>query len=173
MKYVYEDSYIRDSKVEDALPLLRNIRPEDLREVTALRSEPLLPLLEQGIWTSRPCFTALSSADDLILVFGVVPYVGNPSIGVVWLLGTTLMEHFQYRFLRESRTWLSRLYGDQFKTLWNVADKRNTLHLKWLDWLGFEFQGEVPAGINNEPFIEFSKTKYVSPRSTSDSSNSQ
>lgn len=171
MKHVYKESYIRDSNVNDAIELLKNIRPDDLREVTALRSEPLLPLLKQGIWTSKPCFTACSSSEEVILVFGVVPYPQEPDIGVVWLLGTDLMDHFHYRFIRESRYWLSQLYGDQFQVLWNIADKRNTLHLRWLDWLGFEFQREVPAGINNEPFIEFSKPKYVSSRSPGDSSN--
>lgn len=171
MKHIYRESYIRDSLVEDALPLLKNIRPEDLREIAALRNEPLLPLLKQGIWTSRPCFTAFNNQEELILIFGVVKSPEDPGTGVVWLLGTNLMEHYHYRFLRESRYWLSQLYGDRFNTLWNIADKRNTLHLRWLDWLGFEFQREIPAGINQEPFIEFLRNKDVPSRSTCNSCN--
>ena len=41
------------------------------------------------------------------------------------------------------------------KLLWNIVDKRNTVHLKLLQFLGFKFLRELTYGPNQIPFIEF------------------
>ena len=157
----YSDATVRDATPKDAKELLENIRPEDLQEIRALRSGDLQAALEMGISLSEPCYAASTESGDLALVFGVVPHPTEKATGVVWLLGTHHMESIHYRFLRESRVWLERLYGDKYEILFNIADKRNTLHLTWLKWLGFKFMQEVEAGLNGELFIEFLRTKDV------------
>ena len=110
---------------------------------------------------SKTCYTALTGSGELAMVFGVVPHPVEEQTGIVWLLGTKAMEDIQYRFIRTSKEWLDRLYGDKYEILFNIADKRNTLHLNWLRWLGFKFMREVEAGLNKEPFIQFQRTKDV------------
>ena len=54
-------------------------------------------------------------------------------------------------FAREAREYID---SRPEPLLWNIIDKRNTVHLKLLKWLGFEFL-EVQYGPNNLTFIKF------------------
>lgn len=157
----YPDALVRPSEPGDARVLANHLRPEDYREVRALRDGNMSDLLVMSIASSDPCYSAFTSGGALAMIFGVAPHPTEDKTGIVWLLGTTDMAQLHYRFLRESKSWLDRLFGDRYEILFNIADKRNTLHLDWLRWLGFKFMKEIPAGRNRELFIEFYKSKDV------------
>ena len=57
-------------------------------------------------------------------------------------------------FAREAKRFID---SRPEKLLYNVVDKRNTVHLKLLKFLGFKFIREIPFGPNQLPFIEFIK----------------
>lgn len=157
----YEECTVRTSVEEDADLLAAHIREADRREVEALTNLPLDMILRQGIKKCDTCFSAFSPEGDLLTIFGVSPHIEDDTIGIVWLLGTHDLYKIHYRFLRESHTWLNKLFGDKYRALTNWVDKRNTLHLRWLDWLGFQALQEQPIGKNQEPFIEVLKLKDV------------
>ena len=55
-------------------------------------------------------------------------------------------------FIREAKKFID---SRKEKYLYNIVDKRNTVHLDLLRWLGFKFIREITYGPNNLSFIEF------------------
>jgi len=55
-------------------------------------------------------------------------------------------------FVREAKRYVD---SREEKLLWNIADKRNTVHIKLLRFLGFKFLRELTYGPNQLTFIEF------------------
>jgi hypothetical protein len=79
-------------------------------------------------------------------------------IGNVWLLGSPGIQDIRYTFLKQCRHWTSVLHKD-YDILWNWADSRNTVHVKWLKWLGFRIIQTSPIGVNKEEFHQFLRIK--------------
>ena len=58
-----------------------------------------------------------------------------------WMLGRDEMltdVHDKWEFLRQSRIHLANLHA-MYPVLFNFVDARNTVHLRWLRWMGFTF----------------------------------
>lgn len=74
------------------------------------------------------------------MMFGLVPQVRPSGIvfGVVWLLGSDLIDRVRMRFLRECKGHLDELARGCHAT-GNIVHAANTLHIRWLRWLGYSF----------------------------------
>ena len=70
------------------------------------------------------------------------------------MLCTPAIHDYPLTFAREAKRFID---SRQESRLWNYADKRNTVHLKLLKFLGFRFLDEIPFGPNQLPFIKFEK----------------
>ena len=157
---VYPSGTIRSSVVTDAARLEPILRMEDRRECLTIRgpSTNIQEVLERGIESSFPSYT-LESPDGnrIICILGTVPHWYGSPVGAVWMVGSSEIEKIVYDFVRNSAYWVSRLFDDKYDVLLNSIDSRNTLHLRWLKWLGFKFIGQhLVSGIN---FYEFLKTR--------------
>jgi len=73
-------------------------------------------------------------------------------IGAPWLLGTDAVEENFRAFLRISRDWPAQLLS-RYAVIRNFVDARNTVSLRWLEWLGFRLF--EPVEINGHPFRLF------------------
>ena len=124
-----------------------NLRPEDRREV------------EEGHGLD-PFVSLVTKAQEGSCVYFNVPngktagMAGVEDDGCIWMLTTNAIYEYPLTFARESKRYVER-HSD--KRLWNIIDKRNTVHLKLLKFLGFEFLEEIFHGPNNLPFIKFYK----------------
>tara|TARA_Y100001963_G_scaffold83655_1_gene115939 strand:- start:3694 stop:4032 length:339 start_codon:yes stop_codon:yes gene_type:complete len=86
-------------------------------------------------------------------MFGAGPAASG--VGVIWLLGTDLLLGNTTRFLRESRFWMEQC-ARPYKLLFNYVDARNTVHIRWIEWLGFTFINQHDDfGVERRPFLEF------------------
>lgn len=114
--------------------------------------------LEEGLKIATVAYT-LRVDGEVAAIAGVAPIAGHALVGAVWMLGTPLIERVTIPFLRASRAGVDHLH-DFYPALVNVADARNTVHLKWLRWCGFHFirrhETYGPAGV---PAIEFARIK--------------
>ena len=72
--------------------------------------------------------------------------------GQIWMLCTPAILKYPMTFAREAKRYVE---SRQEKLLWNIADKRNIVHLKLLKFLGFKFLRELKHGPNQITFIEF------------------
>ena len=139
--------YIHPITLEAAIEVASNLRSEDRREG------------EEGHGVD-PFTSIVARAQEGSCVYFNVPngktagMAGVENDGLIWMLTTAAIYEYPLTFARESKRYVERHSN---KTLWNIIDKRNTVHLKLLKFLGFEFSREISHGPNNLPFIEFYK----------------
>ena len=143
---------VRDSVLHDCQVIAENIREDDRREILAMSGgEPLEAMVAGFIHSDKPRTVLVGETPVAMFGSGEV----EPGVGVVWLLGTDGIEDISIQFLRESKHWLEQLH-DKYEMLFNYVDERNTVHIKWLRWLGFKFiNRHEQFGVENRPFIEF------------------
>ena len=148
--------YIHPLTEEAAFEVASNLLPEDRREV------------EEGHGYD-PTVILPSTYDMGDSVYFRVPngelagIAGVHDEGQIWMLCTPAILKYPVTFAREAKRYVD---SRQEKLLWNIVDKRNTVHLKLLRFLGFKFLRELKHGPNQLTFIEFCRVF----RSTSQSS---
>ena len=133
--------------LEAAIEVASDLRPEDRREV------------EEGHGVD-PFTSIVSRAQEGSCVYFTMPngrtagMAGVEEDGLIWMLTTTAIYDYPFAFTRGAKKFVEK-YSHQ--KLWNIIDKRNTVHLKLLKFLGFEFLEEIFHGPNHLPFIKFYK----------------
>lgn len=65
--------------------------------------------------------------------------------GMLWMIGTHLIDEYPITFLRQSRQVVRKLHGT-FKKLYGCVLTDYSQSRRWLEWLGFEI-GEDQGGI--------------------------
>ena len=131
--------------LEAAKEVASNLRPDDRREV------------EEG-HGHNPMEVLTFAALNLPCVYFTVPngktagMAGVSNDNSIWMLCTPVIEQYPHTFARESKRFVE---SRKEKLLWNIVDKRNTIHLKLLKFLGFKFLRELKHGPNQLTFIEF------------------
>lgn len=154
--------FMLPAKMSDAKELLENIREEDLREIKAAGSKNPLESIEHGIlFSSLTGFTyAVRDLEGrLCMVFGVLQSHLTTNAGIVWMLGTNCIESVAFEFLRHCKEWVKKM-NELFPYLYNMIDSRNTMHLKWLQWCGFDLvKSYFNYGTCETAFIHFEKKR--------------
>ena len=137
--------YIHPLTEEAAFEVASNLLPEDRKEV------------EEGHGYD-PTVILPSTYDMGDSVYFRVPngelagIAGVHDKGQIWMLCTPAILKYPVTFAREAKRYVD---SRQEKLLWNIVDKRNTVHLKLLRFLGFKFLREIEHGPNKLTFIEF------------------
>lgn len=142
---------VRKARPDDAVILAQNLRKDDRDEIFATGSLDVEKTIREGIEDSLECYVAVDGNDNPEIVFGVVETT-DPIFGSVWMLGTPAIEQNWIQVLRETREWLTKLFG-KFKIVGNAVWTQNEVHIRWLRWAGFTFLREVE--FNNNTFYEF------------------
>ena len=130
---------------EAAYEVASNLRPEDYRECVegwGLEPTAVIPFM-----ASEGFCVHFTGPDGRI-----AGLAGIQDDGRIWMLCTNVIDDYPMHFLREAKRFID---SRSDPILWNVVDKRNTLHLKLLRHLGFKFLREVQWGPHNLTFIEF------------------
>ena len=137
--------YIRKATLEDAYQVALSLRQDDLRE--AVEGHGMNPTTDLPLAAHRGCYA-------FIVPDGRIAGLAGVDDGVIWMMCTDAIKDYPLTFAREAKRFVD---SRPEKLLWNIADKRNTVHLKLLKFLGFKFLREVIYGPNNVTFIQFSK----------------
>lgn len=143
--------FVRAYRPGDECDLAPRLREADLREIELFGAgrDPM-ELLREGAEQSVPSCTIIGNIGFVAGMFGVVPE--DDGFGKVWLVGSDelVTPPLSRQFLRECRKFLAAM-EPHYLALGNHIDARNTLHIKWLQWMGFTF-------IRREPqYLEFIK----------------
>ena len=144
--------YHRTATYKDGLLVLNNLRKEDLEELRGTGSSPLhVPF---GVLISEHATFFHDTDGSPAGIAGVVRL--SPTEGQIWMLCTPEIYKYPVSFARKCKRFVD---SRPEKMLWNICDKRNTVHLKLLKFLGFKFLREVNYGPNNVTFIEFCRVR--------------
>lgn len=146
--------FARPTKLIDCLQLSITMREEDRWEIWhAARSTPV-DALTRGFEQSKKCWTVVWQGKP-IAIFGVC---GDGDVGVPWMLASDDLKNIKKEFLAECHKYVDEMQGD-YKLLANLAWSKNTVHLRWLKWLGFTLMEPQPFGPDGELFIYFYRNK--------------
>ena len=135
--------------MEAALQVASDLLPADRREVEE----------GHGVDSKEALIDAVQKPS---CVYFVVPngktagMAGVDDGGQIWMLCTTAIHDYPMTFVREAKRYVER---QEDKLLWNIVDKRNKVHLKLLQFLGFKFLREIEHGPNKLTFIEFCRVR--------------
>ena len=130
-----------------AYEVATSLRQEDLREV--VEGHGLQPTIDIPLASLRGSCVHFTAPDGRI-----AGLAGIEDDGRVWMLTTPVILDFPVAFAREAKRFID---SRTERVLWNYVDKRNTVHIKLLKFLGFTFLEEVTLGPNNLPFIKFER----------------
>ncbi len=137
--------YIHPITEEAALGVASNLLPDDYREVAEGHGHDPMEAIPQCSKIGDTIYFTVPDG-QLAGVAGVQPD------GRIWMLCTPAILKYPKTFAREARRFVE---SREEKLLWNIVDKRNTVHMKLLRFLGFKFLRELKHGPNNLSFIEF------------------
>ena len=149
-------AYTRPTRVADIPYVAEFMREEDVAEVRAHSGHTPQESLLHSFFAGSPCMTMIGRDGRPMGMWGVVPQHGD--IGTIWMLCTDDLVRDRLnsmRFLREARGHLDRVQL-RYRVLFNFADARNVVHIKWLRWMGFTFISSHPRfGTEGRLFHEF------------------
>jgi hypothetical protein len=120
----------------DPVDLYDDLREEDMLEILGLMHHPR-DAVYMSYATSSKCYSVKDEYNNLYCSFGVAPINGT-NIGSAWLLGTRRLPKIKKFFLKHSAEKVSELL-DGFDYLTNFVMRSNKLSIRWLEWLGAEF----------------------------------
>ena len=143
--------YIHPITMEAAVEVASNLRPDDYREVMEGHGHfPLLYIPHSAFYGDTVWFEVPN---------GKTAGLAGVQEGRIWMLCTPAIHEYPLTFAREAKRYIE---SREEKLLWNIVDKRNTVHLKLLKFLGFKFLRELEHGPNKLTFIEFCRVRPCS-----------
>ena len=148
--------YIHPLTKEAAFEVASNLLPEDHREVEEGHGHDPKVILPLAYDMGDSVYFRVPNGE----LAGIAGVHGE---GQIWMLCTPAIFKYPMTFAREAKRYVE---SRQEKLLWNIADKRNRVHLKLLKFLGFKFLRELKHGPNQITFIEFCRV-FRSPSESS------
>jgi len=128
-----------------------HLRPADKQEIQAVTGEDPVAALYHAIDLTPEPWTVMLDRTP-VGMGGVVP--NEPGVGIGWLVGTPAMTANPSEFARAGAYFLEQVFRP-FEIVTNYIDIRNTVHIRWLRWLGCEFHEVIPMGPESRPFRRF------------------
>ncbi len=129
----------------------------DVEECAALGMGPYRAL-EDSLNRSAAAWTGMVDQTP-VCMFGVCPIDILAGVGSPWLLGTDEIRRHAKTFMRLNKLYVPRML-ELFPFLVNWVDARHDTAIRWLKWLGFEFDREpVEYGVRKMPFYRFHMEK--------------
>ena len=142
--------FIRPTVIWDLHELALTMRLEDVEEIFHSSQVTPFAALHRGWSASHTCHT-IEWDNKVVAIFGVT---GEKGVwGSPWMLGADDLSRC-WSLLRECRE-VVRGYLEDYKHLSNACWSKNDVHVKWIKWLGFTFDGSDLR--NGETFLHFHK----------------
>jgi hypothetical protein len=151
--------HYRPAKFEDCAELAPNMRKQDAEEVWASSGLNPIGALQQSFKGSYECNSIIHEDGDVVGMFGVSD---NKIFAMPWLLGSDKLLDTKKEFIPQAVEWVDRM-SSLHPILTNFVCKKNTVAIRWLETLGFDFVKTIDKfGVGQIPFIQFVRiTKCV------------
>lgn len=138
--------------IPEILPI---IRQADRDEIEGALQIDLASSIEEGL--SDCCKASKIVVDgQVVAIFGDTAH--DAHTGIPWLISTVHVERHPKAFLQVCKPEVEEMLT-RHQTLLNFVDVRNTVAIRWLEWLGFTFGEPVGYGPLAMPFKPFCMTR--------------
>lgn len=114
-------------------------------------------VLENGPWT-----VSIEIDGKLVGMAGLTPDRDHAA-ALIWLLGSPELDRAGKSLCAFGRAWLPRALGE-FPSLYNVVPAANEATIRWLRWLGFDFDPEF-VHFHEVRFLRFRMNRQDGPNS--------
>jgi len=131
--------------------VVEHMRQADVDEVVAAGHTPREALII-GMVSSDSCVTLLYN-DIPVVIFGILSVTLLGNVGRPWLLGTTDAPKHRRAFAQLPKYYLDSML-EMYPVLENYVHVKNRVSVRWLKYLGFQFDEPVTLP-NGEQFIRF------------------
>lgn len=149
--------FIRDCTTHDIEELAITMRLEDREEIFHSSGRSPLITLWMGYHASEVRHT-IEWRGRVVAIFGVAAVAdAGTSMGIPWMLGTDDLRRC-WSLLRECRKLLDS-YTKKYRLLANAVWSKNEVHIKWIKWIGFQFEGSDVR--NGQTFLHFHRSINV------------
>lgn len=147
---------VTDATPAHAVELSKNLRVADRIECEKLYGVHVEDALAYSVLTSDVTWAFLNDQGKCMGISGVGPS-GVPDYGTIWMVSSDeLFERYKFQFLREAKRHIHEFH-EVYPILTNVVDPHNHVHIKWLQWMGFEFTRVLQLGPLYQPFVSFER----------------
>lgn len=145
--------------LDHAMALMPHVRSQDRSEWVAGTGDPTRLRLAAAVTDPKGFARAVfvSGVDFPLLIWGASQPGEDPGEGQAWLIATDEAVKHAISLHSLMASELPILDGT-FQRVVAYADKRNTVHHRWLRWLGFECLKEIPMGPWGLPFKQFERS---------------
>lgn len=149
----YEIRPVREGDIEH---LSQNIRPEDLQEILAATgNKDPYPGLRYSVENSEEALAGALTGGPAEVLWGISPFSDRAAL--IWAIASAEVDNHKIAFLRNSRSVIARWFEERpnVEYLVNFTHGENTVHHKWLEWLGATLYPPTPVGPLLEGFRPF------------------
>lgn len=129
-----------------------NVRAADTAEITEALGIPMRQGLSECLGSLKASKIVING--EIVAVFGDAVHCTVNQIGVPWLISTVHVEKYPKAFLQVCKPEVEDMLT-RHASLINYVDVRNTVAIRWLKWLGFQFFEPEPYGPYGMPFMKF------------------
>lgn len=135
---------------------------EDAREIRSASGKEPHRAMALAVAASVRSWAAIDQATGkLAVLVGVAQHPLSASTGVPWASCTRAIEQYPKEFTRKGIA-ITREMHKHFPVLMNFVDERNTAHIKWLQWMGYEIVSRTTEhAADGSPFLGFIRIKDV------------
>lgn len=142
--------------MEDLRHVCAHMRPADRQECMAFTGLPPEATLPSAV-AQGALAMVVPETGEVIGLCGV-DKCSLADFGLIWMCATTALSDHRHAFLRHAKALISAAHI-HFPRIGNMVDARNTLHVRWLALLGFQFTGAALLGPLNVPFLTFERSR--------------
>ena len=142
-----EVRFFHDGDCESLAPRLKDADIQEIKLSTGL--EPL-DALRKSVEISVKKWS-ITVNGEVIAIFGVSL---RGSVGVPWLLASKELVKIKKSFLVGCESYV-RSMSEGCEVLSNYVWIQNKTSIKWLKWMGFNFEAPVQFGIAGAQFVRF------------------
>lgn len=143
--------------VDEVSAIAAIVRPADIAELTEALGIPIEQALYEAVTGSLRA-QKIVAGGQVVAVFGDAVHSILGGIGVPWLISTIHVERHAKSFLKVCKPEVMDMLT-RHQTLINYVDVRNSVAIRWLQWLGFKFGDAVPYGPHGFLFRPFSMNR--------------
>ena len=127
---------LRPTYLEDVIQLSRTLRDCDRAEIALGSGLSPFKTLSNSWASSDFCVTIETPSGAIAGIWGVAPVLPCYSAGSIWMLGSDELDTIPTSFLKACRPAIARAHA-LYPLLICAPWRGNSLHLRWLRWLGF------------------------------------